>query len=368
MSAAHRVKGHKTYRVTVPTPTGSVKRYTGTRDKGTAKLYEVMLHELGPKGSRRWDLLEPVVEGRLKLAELFDAWRARDLDGLKARLDDRDLALTLPDWKAWLNDNRVASADRYVKRLATLHRDKSPWWRSTLTSPAIASWLAGLGVSGATQRTHAAALASFVKYARSVGHLTSDPLAEVLVPKAKEPEAEFLERDEVERLVKGSPAEYAQLFALLYGTGGDITPALQVRRRDVDLSTWMVRLPGTKTYNRDRVVIVAEWARPYLAQACKDLLPDAKLFGMDRWQATKTHKAILEQLEIRHMKLHATRNHWAVRALRGGWSVEAVARQLGHANGQMVLKVYGRFLPRHDELARMEQMAETEAVRRAKEG
>lgn len=368
MSAAHRVKGHKTYRVTVPTATGSVKRYTGTRDKATAKLYDLMLHELGPKGSRRWDLLNPVVEGRLKLSTLFDAWRSRDLDGLKATLDDRDLSPLLAGWRKWLRDSGVADFDRYAKRLATLHHHERPWWRSSLTGHSISDWLSGLGVSGATQRTYAAALASFLKYARSMGYISGDPMAEVLVPKAKAPEAEFLERHEVDRLVHGSPAEFARLYALLYGTGGDISPTLSVLRRDVDLRNWMVRLPGTKSYNRDRVVIVAEWARPWLAAACQGLMPDAPLFTMDRWQATKEHRALLSALGIRHMKLHAARNHWAVRALRGGWSVEAVARQLGHSDAQMVLKVYGRFVPRQDELERMERQAEAEAVRRESEG
>jgi integrase len=367
----HKGAGRNIYRVWVPTPTGRVLRSTGTKHKPTARQYDVMLHELGPTGARRWDLLGPVVEGRLELTALFDAWRTRDLDGLLARLRDVDLAPLKAGWKRWLLDRVTKdTADRYVTMVETLAGEGlTPWLRSSLTQEAVATWLNGLTGSGGMKRKYAAALASFVAYAREVKQLTHNPLADISLPAQAEPASDFLERDEVERLVAGSPSPYAELFALIYGTSAEATAAVNVRRRDVDLTRWMVRMPGTKTHNRDRVVIVAEWARPWLAKACVGKLPDAKLFeGIDRWKATKQHKVTLEALEIRHLKLHAARNHWAVRALRGGWSVEAVSRQMGHANAQMVLRVYGRWIPRQEELARLEAQAEREAVRRVQEG
>lgn len=365
----HKGSGRAIYRVWVPTPTGRVLRSTGTKHKPTARQYELMLMELGPKGSRRWDLLAPVVDGRLELTALFDAWRRRDLDGLLARLSDVDLAPLKAQWKRWLLDRVTKdTAARYVTMVETL-AGGGLWLRSSLTQEAVATWLNGLSGGGGMKRKYAAALASFVAFAREGKHLTTNPLADLSLPAQAEPVSAFLEREEVEKLVAGSPSPYAELFALIYGTSAEATAAVTVRRRDVDLTKWMVRMPGTKSHNRDRVVIVAEWARPWLAKACAGKLPDALLFeGIDRWKATKQHKATLEALKIRHLKLHAARNHWAVRALRGGWSVEAVSRQMGHANAQMVLRVYGRWIPRQEELARLEAQAEREAVRRTQEG
>ena len=37
--------------------------------------------DLGPKGKRAWDLLDEVAADRLTLGELFDAWKADDLEG-----------------------------------------------------------------------------------------------------------------------------------------------------------------------------------------------------------------------------------------------------------------------------------------------
>lgn len=366
---AYRPKGHKTYRVRVPTPTGSVKRYTGTRDKATAKLYDVMLLELGPRGDRRWDLIGPVVEGRISLADLFDAWRSKDLDGLKARLNDFDLKDLLDPWQQWLRDQRkVDAAERYRANLATLLPD-GPWWRSTLTKATISKWLGGLSVSPGTKRKYAAALASFIAYANEREVLDGNPMLGVVLPAAVDPDADHHDAPEVQRIVAGTAEPMATLFALLYGTGVEIGAALALRRRDVDLGTWMIRAPGTKNHNRDRTVILAEWARPRVAELCKHLLPDALLFpGLDRWDATKTHKATLKALGIRHLKMHAARNHWAVRALRGGWSVEAVRRQLGHRDGQMVLRRYGKYVSDAPELARLERRAEVESQRRVREG
>lgn len=377
--------GKKTYTLYVPTPSGAVKRSSGTRDKATARAMERMVQDLGPQGKRRWDLLGPVIEGRVSLAQLYDAYVARDLDGFLARLADLDLRPHLDGWESWARDRvNPATVERYRLYLDSLAPADGPWWRSTLTAEAAAEWLAtrrraprtgkrgvpkeipasAPPVSGPTKRKYAAALASFVAYARQLHLLDVDPLADITLPPARDPVPQFLEREEVVQLIDGAPEPYAGLFALLYGTGAEISAALGLRRRHVDVETWMIRVTGTKTGNRDRVAIVAEWARERVRQLTASLLPDAPLFpGIDRSAATKMHARILKEQHLRHMKLHASRNHWAVRAVRGGWSLEAVARQLGNTP-EMVMRVYGRFVPSAEELARLEGNAEREAVRR----
>jgi hypothetical protein len=54
---------------------------------------------------------------------------------------------------------------------------------------------------------------------------------------------------------------------------------------------------------------------------------------------------------------HGSRHFYAVRAVRAGTSYELVARQLGHADVQMVARVYGRYAPRSDERDRWERIA-----------
>lgn len=80
-------------------------------------------------------------------------------------------------------------------------------------------------------------------------------------------------------MVDAQPAPYRALAALREGAGVEISAALAVRRRDVDLNQKTVHVHGTKNSWRDRPVFVEAWAWPYLAAAAKGKLPDALLFA-----------------------------------------------------------------------------------------
>jgi hypothetical protein len=56
--------------------------------------------------------------------------------------------------------------------------------------------------------------------------------------------------------------------------------------------------------------------------------------------------------------VHDARHFYAIRAVRAGTPYELVARQLGHADVQMVAKVYGRYAPTSDERDRWEKVAD----------
>jgi len=161
----YRRSGLPYYYIAIPTRTGSCKRSTGTTDKGTAKAIERMLEDLGPRGRRAWDLLEAVTDRRLDLGTLYDAWRMNDLDGLRARLIDPDLAVHILGWQGWLADRVGADCvDRYLTHVRTLITEGQPFPRSGFTVPAIAQWLAIRAVSGPTKRRYLAAVQSFATY------------------------------------------------------------------------------------------------------------------------------------------------------------------------------------------------------------
>jgi integrase len=62
------------------------------------------------------------------------------------------------------------------------------------------------------------------------------------------------------------------------------------------------------------------------------------------------------------------RHTWAVRAVRSGMPIAAVAEQLGHSDGGVLaLKVYGRFAPKKSERDRWEAMATARDEERAAE-
>lgn len=201
-------------------------------------------------------------------------------------------------------------------------------------------------VSASTKRRYLAAVQSFVSYLREMGILTTDPLRDLQAPPAGPPRCDFLELPDVLRLVEGSAKPYQAIFALAYGAGLEISAVLASIETDVDHAARPIRARGTKAWNRDRLAYVTDWAWPFVERHVSTLLPGARIFrGIDRWKASNYHRERLKGLGLRSLRLHDSRHHWAVENLRAGVPVELVARQLGHSDGTLVLKVYGRFIP-----------------------
>ena len=375
----HR-QGRRSYFVAVPTRTGSVKRSTGTADRATAKAMGRMLTDL--RDRRVWDVLEAVARNRLRLAALFDAYRVNDLDGLRARMADEDLAEHIDGWTAWLADRVSAdTADHYLAHLRTLIPAGTAFYRSQFTAPGVAKWLATRTalvqkrrpsasnvsprenpaprpVTGSTKRRYLAAVQSFAAYLLNIGVLASNPLRDVNAPPANPPRCVFLELPDVLRVVDGAPRPFQAIYALAYGAGLELSAILALVDADVEPRRREVHARGTKAWTRDRLARVADWAWPFVEAHLKTVLPGERLFrGVDRWQASDLHRERLRILGLPHHRLHDSRHHWAVRMVRAGMPLELVARQLGHRDVVMVAKVYGRFVPTSQERDRWEGIA-----------
>jgi len=365
----YRPKERAHWMVRVPLRQGGWRAMsTGNRLKHVATQMEKMLRELGRQGERAWDLLGAVTDRRLSLGRLYDAWREgrAGLDRLRLELADVDLAEHVGAWDRWMT-GRVSEGERarYRVMLDGFRPAKGRWMASTVTTGDCERWLSALPVGPATKRKYHAALASFFGYLVAVRVLTRSPMEGLTPPPAPAPRVEYYDLDEVVRIVQASEEPYRSLFALLYGTGIEVTCALGLLRRDVDLRTLEIRARGTKTHNRDRVAVLAEWAVPYVERRCATQLPDAPLYpSLSRWQASKAHRATVEALKLRVLRLHEARDHWAVRMIRAGTPIELVARQLGHVNAVMALRVYGRFLPTAEERRGWDQVATTREAKK----
>jgi integrase len=351
---------------------------------------ERMLEELGHRGQHAWDLLDRVAANTVSVAELYHAFSHNDLDGLRARLRAAetnaqavDLADHMGPWTTWLADRVTKDTrERYMAHLRTLIPEGAPFRVSQFTAPAIAQWLNERSrlpqkrrrsstrksrrqpdtppppVSGSTKRKYLAAAQSFAKYLVQVGVLPSNIARGVEAPRQNKPKAVEIPLSDVRRIVEGSEHPYRGLFALLYGAGVEISAALACAQPDVDVKRREVRARGTKAHTRDRVVRVAEWAWPHLEQHLETLMPGERLFrDLDRKTVGDVHRARLVMLGIPHHRLHDSRHFYAIRAVRAGTPYELVARQLGHADVQMVATRYGRYAPRSDERDRWERIA-----------
>lgn len=356
-----RPKGRTIWRLKVPNRHGGwADKSTGTRDKLTANAMERMVRDLGPQGKREWDLLDAVHDGRVSLGDLFDAHRMGDLQGLRARLDDVDLRPLIARWEAAETARgKAENAKRYRVHVESLAGTSGPWLRSSFTAEAVDRWFSALTGADNTRRRYHAALSSFTAYLQRFGVLKDSPLEAVARPPVPILPIAFLDLPDVLRVVRAAPEPYQTLFALVYGIGGDISPTLQVCRRDVDVHEREVRVPGEKSKSRDRIALVADWAWPWIEHRCRGLLPDAPLFpGLNRWTSSDVHRRVLKDLKLYRdgITLHAARHHWAVRAIRAGMPIEMVARQIGNLP-TTCLKHYGRFVPSSAERKRWEREA-----------
>jgi integrase len=146
-------------------------------------------------------------------------------------------------------------------------------------------------------------------------------------------------------------------------------PVLKVKRADVDALTMRVRAHGTKTHARDREVYVDAWAWSYAKRAIRHLTPSALLFPeVNRWSASDAHREACKALgaDFADYRMHDARHSYAVRVICAGAPLEHVAVQLGHADTQTVVKVYGRCKPNESERREWERIAALQDVERAK--
>jgi integrase len=343
--------------VQLSTPGGSIRKSTGTPDRATARAIERALHELVHR--RVWDLLNAMLDDRITVGELYDAVRHRAEDDLRAKVNDVDLEPLIPAWeevqKADIAPDTMA---HYRYAVHSLIVPGKPFLRSRFTAAALEDWLARYkGKSGTRRKAHAA-MAQFAKFLVRRRIITGNPMRDVEAPRPGKPRCRWLEVPDLVRLADAQPAPYRVLSALLGGTGIEVSVALALRARDVDHPRREIRAAGTKTHARDRIVRVAEWAWPYVAEHCRQLLPNAPLFPhCDRWRAQDHHKAAREAVGIEDYRVHDERHSYAVRAARAGTPPELIARQLGHANAILVLKVYGRFMPSQQERDKWERIA-----------
>ncbi|MDX2061295.1 MAG: tyrosine-type recombinase/integrase [Gemmatimonadales bacterium] len=326
----------------------------GTDDRQVARDIEAMLQRLA--GRRDWDLLEAAVNGPSTVGALYDAWVVgpEGLADFRARLADVDLNDHVEAWQTWAKRRASpASVVKYASQLRALVPAGRPFLRSQFTRKVINEALSKLEASGSTARRYHAAWSSFAKYLVEVELVDVNPLRSITPPRNNPPRSNYLSLSETKKLVDSHPEPYRALAALREGAGVEITPALSVRRRDLDEKDRTVHIRGTKNAWRDRPVFVEDWAWPYLDKAAKDKLPDALLF-MDEggrpasyYGARSAHKTALAaaQLDATYT-MHDARHSFAVRCIKAGIDPQLIASNLGHQDATMVLRIYGKYRPK----------------------
>lgn len=347
---------------------------TRTPDRSLARKIEEMWEALATE-HRAWDCLEPVLQRQMKVGALFDLWRdaGRKVEELRRRLNDVDLEPLVADFLTVhgkkVKPDSLAHVEFHVRALVPAGK-RFP--RSQVTIEYLTTQLyAYAGKPGTVRKVHSD-WSVFFAYLTDVRMLYErNPMERVARPPAARPLVRFYELDVVERIVSAQPTdERRALFALLYGTGIEISVALALTRADLFEKRKEVRAAGTKTHTRDRMARVADWAWPTVWAHAKTLLPAAALFAgvpsrytSSDWHAATTGAKGLNLTE--QYPMYNARHHWAVRQLRAGAPIKLVQEQLGHASPTLTLTTYGQFRPSGSDRDRWEEAAtEYEKTRR----
>lgn len=334
-----------------------VRRSLETRDRGVAREVERMFDIL--HGRRDWQLIEAVASGPLGVGDLFDHWRQGDkgLSELRSKLGDVDLRQYVEPWTRWgrrrANERTV---NDYRRQLNALAPEGAPFPRSSFTRRRVSESLAALQCTGSTGRRYLAAWSSFASFLLEQELIESNPVRSVKAPRENAPREVWLPLEEVMRLVDAQPEPFHTLAALREGAGVEISAALRVRRRDVDLRRGIVQVTGTKNQWRSRPVRVEEWAmrriEEYVNAAA--FMPDARLFeGISQRRAWGVQKDALRALGFDpSYRLHDARHSYAVRQMKAGEDPQIIANNLGHKDTVMLWRVYGKYRPTAHDLAR----------------
>jgi integrase len=338
------------------------QRALGVEGKENRALAEdVCLFLRTLKRQQKAYLLEQLEEGKVPVYRAYGAFTAANLDqfirDLKSGTEDPDIEPHVVRWQKELERRGKPNAEsrrKYLRQVRTLIPEGEPFRRSSFTKQRIRTFLSELEV-GQPNR-YRAALSSFAEYLLFEDAIASNPVRLVPMAKEREPRTLHLSPEDALRLVHALPEPYRELHALMLATGMEISAALRVRRRDIDVGRKTVYARGTKRQSRERMCTVYSRWEPlfrYVQSRSLGLLPDAPLFPHATSEASLDElRAALKALGLPpEYRQHDHRHTWAVQAIRDGLALHTIAHQLGHRDATMVLKVYGRFMPNAGDFA-----------------
>jgi integrase len=330
----------------VPLITGRKQRSTGTADPKRFRQYKAAVDWLASDRVRAFDVLAELAAGRLSFDEALALYASgvASLAPLRARLADLDLRPLVPTFvAAWLADGRkVRTLENYEREITaylTLHPMRSDW-----SAANVQAHLRALDITSGSRRKHLYALRAFERWLVETGRLPALVLPTIRTPKKNAPRLRYESAAVDEKVCAAVEPRYRAACALIHATGADVSSALLMRGRDLDLTRLVCHIPGTKTAKRFRHDIPIEaWARPFLSGLT--VLPDALLFdGVSRHELARKHREACAAVQLADYTLRDARHTVAVMMRRQGRSFESIAARLGNSVYQ-VATVYAAFTP-----------------------
>jgi len=158
--------------------------------------------------------------------------------------------------------------------------------------------------------------------------------------------AEYLEHEEVRRLLNSCPADFRNLVQAAIYTGARYSELAALRVQDYRPEASAVHFPKTKS-GSPRFVYLADEGLAFFERLTAGREPRAHLLvksdGSEwgRSHQTRLMRESCEQAGLDPVGFHQLRHTYASLYLMSGGSLVALAKQLGHTTTRMVEKHYG---------------------------
>lgn len=374
---------------------GRTKRLsTGTRALERANAIRGMVRDMEQNPTQyRW--LDLAMDGAVSLDRLYVHHAAGTLQELHAQLNaakyNEDLRPVVASWLKELGRRSldVTTVQGYTFHIRVLIPDATPFPASRFTRDVLAHKLDALKVSDLTKKHYAATWRAFYTYAAErVAHLPNPFIGAAWTPRRVSSRSPKWEWEQVKAVVldRMTGTEQAAM-ALLFGSGMELGALIDLRREHIGSDAERtVIAPGSKNEHREaRTIFVDAWAwtifRAYLdahpgspreavfpysdvAKPLREAFYAAQVAAglIDAPPMNKTtNKRLWAQVNPHHIH-DARHTYCVVRALgldgEDPQDITFLSAQLGHADEQMVMKIYKKrnLKERAKLLARQRQM------------
>lgn len=223
----------------------------------------------------------------------------------------------------------------------------------TVTSHDIRSWIVSMLENGYTTvsiHRKISCLRVFYRFLRKEGHLKTDPLQKVVLPKRKKSLPVFVEEAAINNLLDNN--SFAEGFdgirdrtviEMLYLTGMRRSELINLRINDVDLKEATVKVTGKR--NKQRIIPLVESFIPGLTEYLKLRIETGGIEANDWFFITpkgnKLYDKYVYNLVNRYLEMvttadkkspHILRHTFATHMLNHGADLNSIKELLGHAS------------------------------------
>ncbi len=206
------------------------------------------------------------------------------------------------------------------------------------------SFVTGHSLRPATVNRELAALRAVFNLALKHGLVKANPVRGVRFFREDNEQMRVVSYEEEASYLAGANQRLREVATLILNTGMRPEEVYRLRRENIHLEEGYLQIPFGKTRAARRAIPINRDARRLLADRLSKLGTEVYAFPSKRdWlrpmgNIANTHARTVRHAKLPWFRLYDLRHTWATRAVQSGMDLPTVAKFLGHAKLNMVLR------------------------------